>query len=363
MLEKGRISALQSEFMMIPAIIATAVLTIPSIDSRFAGHDMWMTPIFGSVVGFLTVYIVWKLHELYPQQTPIQYSEKIIGKVGGRLFGLLLVLFYIHNTGILVREYADFIKGNVMLETPRVVFSILMLFAAALAVRGGLEVIARAAVICTTLFMSTSVVLLLLIKEIDLGYMLPFLENGFLPVMKGVLIHNSWFSEFFLFAFILPFLDDTKKGLKSGMRASFLLMLILFYVNFFVLTLIGTAAENQFYPVYAIVQSISLLDFFENFEVVITASWVLGNFVKTSVFLYVACLAFSQLFRLSNYRVVVFPLSLISLYCINWDLPNLVVQVSYISKIQPFYLITIQTIFPLILLMIALGKKKWSGRT
>lgn len=360
MLEKGRVSGLQMEFIIIPAIVSTAVLSITSIDARFAGNNMWMTPILGSSVGFLTVYIVWKLHELYPKQTPIQYSEKIIGKVGGRLFGLLIVIFYTHNSGIAIREYSEFIKGNVMLETPKIVFSITLLFAAALAVRGGIEVIARTAVVCTTLYMSTSIVLLLLIKDIKLGFLLPFLENGFTPVMKGAFIHNSWFSEFFLLSFVFPFLNNQKKGLKSGLRASFLVMLILLYVNFFVITIMGPVAANQFYPVYSIVRSISLLEFFENFEIIVTSSWVLGNFVKISIFLYVASLALAQLVRVSDYRVIVFPLSMLVLYFSYWNLPNLVVLVDYMTRIQPFYLISVQTVFPFFLLTIALIRKKRS---
>ena len=363
MVEKGRITAPQTEFIMIPTIIGTAILSIPSIDAKFAGHDMWMTPILGSLIGFLTVYIVWRLHELYPMQTPIEYSERIIGKAAGRVFGLLLTLFYIHNSGIIVREYSSFISTNVMTDTPIIIFSITILFVSALAVRGGLEVIARTAIICTTLFMSSSVVLLLLIKDIKLGYLLPFLENGLLPVMKGTLIHNSWFSEFFLLAFIFPYINNQKNGLKSGLRASLIVMFILLYVNFFVLTAIGTSAANLFYPVYAIIRSITVYNFFENFEVLITASWVLGNFVKISVFLYAASLSLAQLFRFSSYKVIVFPLSVLVFIVSYWDLPNLVVKVNYISTIQPFYLLTIQTIIPLFLLGIALIKRKRSEST
>lgn len=140
--------------------------------------------------------------------------------------------------------------------------------------------IARAAVICTALYLSTAISLLFLIKDIDITYMLPILENGLLPVMKGGFIHQAWFSEFFLLAFIFPFIKNSKESLKSGMRASFYVMLMLLYVNFFVLTFLGVSSANQFYPVYSIVRAINVLGFFENFEVIIMASWVLGALLK-----------------------------------------------------------------------------------
>lgn len=200
MLDKGKISALQMEFIMVPTIIATGVITLSSIATKYAQHDMWMTPIVGSIIGFITVYIAWKLHQLYPKLTPIQYSEKILGKVLGRMLSILFVLFYIHNTGLVIRQYSDFINFNVMSETPNIVLSVGIMFVSALAARGGIEVIARTAVICTTIFIATSLSLLLLIKDIDVTNMLPILENGILPVVKGGIVYQSWFSELFLLA-------------------------------------------------------------------------------------------------------------------------------------------------------------------
>jgi len=360
MLEKGKISNLHMEIMMVPTVIATGILSIPSIAGRFARHDMWMTPIAGSLIGFITVYIVWKLHQLFPKLNPIQYSEKILGKAVGKLFGVFLVSFYIHDTGLIIRQYSDFISGNVMFETPSLVFSISIMFVSALAVRGGIEVIARSAVICTTLYMSTSVSLLLLLKDIDVTFMLPILENGLLPVMKGGFVHTAWFSELFLLAFVYPYINSPKTGLKSGMKIALFIMLFLLYINFFVLTLLGISSVNQFYPVYSIVRAISVMGFFENFEVIITASWVLGNFVKVTVFLYVASLGLAQLLRLSDYRLIVFPLSLLIILLSYWGIPNIVELIDYMTKIQPFYFVMVQTILPLFLLIIALVRRKRS---
>lgn len=75
------------ELLLVPTIIATGILSIPSAAAKFAQHDMWMTPIAGSFLGFLTVFIAWKLHQLFPKMTPVQYSEEILGKLSGKIFG------------------------------------------------------------------------------------------------------------------------------------------------------------------------------------------------------------------------------------------------------------------------------------
>ncbi|WP_251560179.1 GerAB/ArcD/ProY family transporter [Mesobacillus maritimus] len=144
------------------------------------------------------------------------------------------------------------------------------------------------------------------------------------------------------------------------MKASFYVLIVLLYVHFFVLTVLGVSSVNQFYPVYSIVRAISVYGFFENFEIIITASWVLGNFVKVSVFLYVACLGLAQLLKLSDYRLLVFPMSVLMLFFSYWDIPNIVVLVDYMTKIQPFYFVFVQSVLPSVLLVIALARKKRS---
>lgn len=358
MIEKGKISAFQIEFMIVPAIIATGILTIPSIAISLAGHDVWLTPILGSFIGFLTVFIAWKLHEYFPSQTPVEYSEIIVGKWIGKLLGVLFVIFYLHNTGFIVREYSAFITSNVMLHTPSLVFSVSILFISAIAVRGGIEVIARCAVICTTLYLITSLSLLLLLKDINISYMLPFLEDGIVPVLKGSFVQQAWFSEFFILAFLFPFMKSKDKGLKSGMKSTLYVLGMFFYVMFFVLTILGMSAMNQFYPVYTVVKAISIMGFFENFEVLITGSWVLGNFIKITVFLYIVCIGLAQLIKLPDYRALVFPVSLLILLLSYWDIPNIVELIQYMTSIQPFYLLLVQTIIPFILLIITVIRKR-----
>ena len=73
-MEKGKISSLQMAVMMYPTIVATAILTVPSITAKYAKNDLWLSPIWASFIGYITVYIVCQLHKLYPNQTIIQCS-------------------------------------------------------------------------------------------------------------------------------------------------------------------------------------------------------------------------------------------------------------------------------------------------
>ena len=83
-MEKGKISSLQMAMMVYPAIIATGLFRVPRIMAKYAENDLWILPIFASLIGFVTVYIACELHQLYPKQTVIQFSEHIVGRFAGK---------------------------------------------------------------------------------------------------------------------------------------------------------------------------------------------------------------------------------------------------------------------------------------
>ncbi|MBB5323422.1 spore germination protein (amino acid permease) [Anoxybacillus tepidamans] len=142
-MEKGKISAVQMGIIMHPAITATAILLVPAITAHDAKQDMWISPFWASLVGFLTVYIAVQLHNRYPQKTVIEYSEQIVGKFLGKIVSFIFLFFYLHVTGIIVREYGEFIVGNFFVRTPLIFVMGSMIFVCAFAVRGGVEIIGR----------------------------------------------------------------------------------------------------------------------------------------------------------------------------------------------------------------------------
>ena len=84
MIEKGKISALQLAMMFYVSIIVTGILFLPIIGYHFAERDFWIAPILSSIVGFMIVIVMCKLHNYYPKETIIQYSCSILGKVAGK---------------------------------------------------------------------------------------------------------------------------------------------------------------------------------------------------------------------------------------------------------------------------------------
>lgn len=358
MLKNGRISALQMAIMMHPTIVSTAILIAPSITGRFAKQDLWLSPIWGSATGFLAVYFVYKLNHFFPKKTFIEYSKDILGSFLAKAIGVLFLIFYLFLTGLVLRQYGEFVIGNFLTRTPSIVITVSMIIVCALAVKGGIEVIARTAQI----FMPVVAVVIifisiLLIGDLNFKNIFPIMGQGLMPSLIGAIVPSAWNSEFFLLSLLFPFINDAKKGLKLGMITVVAVMFMLVIANLYSFFLFGNATSIFIYPVMTATRYINVADFLQHVEAFVMAVWIPGIFIKISVLYYAIVLGTAQLLNLSDYRPIVFPVGfLLTVFC-YWSIPNLSILYDILKNMWPlFWLFHIA--IPLILLVIAFVRKK-----
>lgn len=358
MIEKGKISASQLALMIIPSVIATAGLTVAAITSKYAGRDMWISPIWGSVTGFFTLFIILQLHKLFPQETFIQYSERILGRMVGKIVGFLYVFIFLHISGIINLQYAFFINSSFLPNTPPVVLKVCVVLVCAFAVRGGVEVLGRVAQLFTPIFLFSPFFLILLFPELKLKEMFPIFEHGLLPSIMGSAVPQAWFSEIFIIAILLSSVTNQEKGAKWGIITVLVCTIFLVIDNLVCIMLFGNSVTSYSYPVFSLFRYIKVATFFEHLEALMIIIWFMGAFIKLSVFYYVFVLVTAQWLKLSDYRPLVLPLGfLIVIYSII-AFPNTSKTSAFQATIEPFSLPLLFTILPTLLLIIGIIQKK-----
>jgi spore germination protein KB len=359
MIEKGKISALQLGMMMYLAITPTAILTAPAITYKYAKQDLWISPIW-ALSGLITIFIAFRLHNMYPGQNIVQVSERIVGRFPGKMIGLIILFVYLYLNGIVIREYSEFLVGAFLNQTPLIVVSGSMVLVCAFAVRGGVEIVGR----FTQLFLPAFVVFFLLIiipiiPELNLLNMLPFMGEGIMPSISGAGVLQTWFSEYITVSFLLPFVADRKKAAKITLISLFAVILTLVISNLVTLLLLGEITGNYTYPFLLVARYISLAEFFTHLESLHMAIWVLGAFVKICIFFYVSVLGAAQWMNLSDHRPIVFPLGFILLLFSVWVASNMQELLHAISTSVTFSLLTVLVVIPMLLLCIAWVKKRF----
>jgi spore germination protein KB len=205
-------------------------------------------------------------------------------------------------------------------------------------------------------------IIILLIPDLDPENMLPILEHGVWPSFRGSIVPQGWFSEFILVSFLIPYLSNKGKGLKWGIVSVLAVMLTMVVTNLASLFLLGNVTASLNYPVMVAARYISIADFFEHLEAIVMAIWVAGTFVKISMFYYVVALGTGQWLNLSDYRPLVMPIGFLLILFSFWSATSLQELVHFFDTVSSFYYVSVQTLFPLFLLVIASLQKKFAGK-
>ena len=357
MLEKGRISSLQLAMIMYPAVLATVLLSIPTLLYEHAGRELWLSPIIASSAGYFLVWVSWRLHKRFPDDTLITMSDKIFGRIAGKLVSLVYLSILLFNISIIVREYGELILGRFLMRTPQYLILGSIVLIAAFAVRGGLEVIGRLSQLFVPLIVLLLILLFcLLIRDFNPENLFPAFVEGITPSLKGAAVAQGWFCDFSLLLFMLPYVrnKDRPKALKWGFISVTAVMATMVMVNLMVLLLFGNITGDLSDPLMTASTYISIGQFFQRMEPLVMGIWVIGCCIKIATFLYVFCLGFAQWVKLSDYRPTVLPLSCLTVFLARWVTPNRVQLKEFLDTIFPYMLTGYEGVLPLLLLIAAI---------
>lgn len=361
MIEKGKISPVQLAILMHPTIVATGILFVPALVGKHAERDMWFAPFLAVPIGIYVLWVVYQIYKLYPTQTVIKYSESILGRWLGKAIGFLFIFYYAYETSTILREYGDFIIGGFFPSTPMAVIIGTMVLVSAFAVRGGLEVFVRVAqFLIPPISILIFVMFFLLLRELDPQNMFPIFENGLGPSFKGSVVLMGWFSQFFLCAFLFPFLNQKHQaqGVKWGLLSLLTVLMALTFTNLVTLFLFGDTTSKMQYPVFTASKYISVANFVEHLEALAATIWVSGVFIKVTVFYYVTVLGTAQWLNLQDYRPLVLPYGFLFTIVSLWVAPNVVELAQFLETVLPFHSLVVQLGIPTLLWGIALVRRR-----
>jgi spore germination protein KB len=365
MLEKGRVTNRQGILLLaFTVVVSTAVLFVPAITATTAGRDGWISVLtVATIYGLLVALVIIKLGMKFLDKTLVQYAPIILGSFLGKIIGGAYVLWFIHINSVIVREFGDFLLASFMPETPLIAFVIMLLILGAWAAKSGLEVICRANEFIFPLFiLSVTAIFVLAVWEADFSQLLPVMENGVKPVFRGALDPMAWRGEIIIVAMILPYISDLEKTGKYLVFSVILIGLVLTLATVFTVAVVGELTKYLSFPFFELARCISIGRFIERMEALVLVMWVAGVTIKVAVFYYVAVLGAAQLFELSDYRPIVLPVGLILGI---WSLElfqNSGQLIEWLTKTLPLYAYIFEIGIPLLLLTVAVLRKKGGDR-
>ncbi|MFC9707832.1 endospore germination permease [Paenibacillus sp. NPDC056933] len=338
MIEKGKISAAQLGLLFYSVMAYDGILYIPKITGKEAGHDLWLSPIWAHLLGLLFVLAMLRLSSMFPKETIIQYSERLLGNWPGKAVGLVVILYGINLTSVVLREFGDFISAVFLRKTPPFIAIGGIVLLVTYAVRGGLEVLGRLAQLFLPLtFLVFGLLIILSIPEWEVNNILPIMGNGIVPSLKGAITPLSWFAGYIMLGLYFPFVSNQRKTTAYAILTWFGIMVTLSVSGLISIFLFGKHVSTLNYPFIEVVRYIGFGKFIQHVDALLLIVWLPGTFIQLTSYLYTASLGASQLLGLTQYRQLVLPIGLITLVMSMW-------RTSGIDKFET-YLGTSQVIF------------------
>jgi spore germination protein KB len=295
-------------FWLLLSMEITTLLLTPSLTFKEAKQGAPMAMLLAGVASLLVTYIAIKLSLLYPEETFVEYVPKIIGKWLGRTIILAYLLLWITATGIILRQYADFVHSALLVATPFWVVVLFMVFVMVYAVHGGLHIVGRCSEVIGPIIIFNIVVFkLLTIINYRPERMLPLLPiEGVIPVLKGSTLAASFLSESFMIVMLVAFLSDKKKAVSSGLWGVGIAAIILITGVIDVLLIMdNTVPAKLLYPIYNITQYISIMEFIQNLDILMVVGTIFSFFIKLCLYMFMTSYGAAQLFHIRKWKYLI----------------------------------------------------------
>jgi spore germination protein KB len=309
-----KISSYQVILIIIIYRVIIAFTYLPIVNTPPGNQDIWIMLLlsipYTIILGLPMLYLNNKFNNL----TIIEYTEKILGKVVGKIVAFcytgFLLLFCIINVATLV----EILNTTMFIETPTWVTAAIMLLTCVYISFKGLEPIARGAEIFVPFILGVILLFMVLgYKNYDFTVLLPILKDStFKELNIGALDRSVKFSDIIILAMITPHLEKKEELNKIYIKSIIYSLIIILLLVITTQAALGIEyAKHTSFPFFTFNRLINLFNFIQRIDVLSVVAWITGNVGKIAGYLYFTTVAFSQTINRQKSETYIIPVAII----------------------------------------------------
>jgi len=348
----GKIGTTQAAMLVVNTIAPTAFLVLPIIIGEVAEQDSPLAVLLTSLIGLAIAAIVGTVIVDNKGAPFLDWVREKCSPFIATILGLLLLQFYLDTTSTILREFVNFIKDNVLLDTPISVLTILILLITIYMVRQGIESIARINSIALLFNIFFIPIYLFGISQyMDIHRLLPIMDHSFSALTLSSLTPVTWVSEVGVLLFLAPYLQSPQKARVIGWYGLLTVAMLMMMVIVSSLMVFGPQFINAVaYPGFSAIGVIQLGRVLERMDILFISYWVMSIYLKMSIFLFATVECFKQTFQVKSSRPFIGALGLLvaleSMY--TWEDAN---KLSDYNKSRFLVFILFNALVPLALIL------------
>ena len=257
---------------------------------KIANVDSYISVIFSYLIGFLCLLLFLYIFNYKKELNIIEKNKLLFGNILGTIINYIIGILFFTIGVILIYNISNFAISQFLAETPLLIFMLVIGFILIYNVNLGIENISRVSIIFFgIIFLLTIISTTGILKEFKTSNLLPILEYGIIPPLKGgitLTLTNV------IPIFILLIIEKNKITSPNKLNKYLLFFYTIAFIFIFLTTTltIGTLGINLSklyqYPEYTVLKKISILNFIERIENFIYVKWILSSFISLSLIIY-----------------------------------------------------------------------------
>lgn len=349
MMKQHSISERELFFLTVVFVIGTAIMLVPPAAVAEAKQDAWLAMLIGMLLALLVIGALISLQKQFPDKSLVQYSVLVLGQPLGKAIGGIFLLFALQLDAFILRNIGDFVEALILPQTPLVVIHVITIIIVAYAVGMGLEVYARVMVFFFPILIAIILIISLLnASSAEFSRLLPVLENGYKPLIGGVITTTSFpFGETVILAMILFRVNNIKKGGRNLIYGVIIGFIFLELGVVRTITVLGVEGSTRL--IYPVIASVGEIPIGNILIILLTLNWFTFAFGKLAIILYAFCYGLAQWLNINDHKVIILPSAVIITALSILIYSNYTEEAYFAAKINPFYKIPIELGIPFLL--------------
>lgn len=315
-----------------------------------AKQDSWFALIVGFIAFLPMAFVYARAIKLYPGRNILDVCEIVYGKVIGKFFQAMFLIFTLMLAALAMRNTYEFINIIMLRETPYLAIMMTLILMAVYLAVNGIEVLGRwsLAVFVVTIA-SLLFTFLFSMENMDIDNMRPILNNDITTLLDSAFAMFSFpLAETIVFLLIIDFLDKKTSPYKFFYLGGFISLAVLLLVFFRNRLTLGEFSDMATFPSYVASRLIAISMYFSRVEGLITTNFILLGFLKMSICTLAASEGFSKLFGVSHRRKLAFPVGLLVMALSGIVHENVIQMFQFIDYYR-IYALPFEVIVPLII--------------
>ena len=284
-------------------LLGLGIIQTANVAARYGGHSGYWGLIGACLLSILVIFAASDLQKMYPGKSLMEYAPSILGKIPGKIAGLVFLLLIFSLLLLSVRSIAEVINLYFLQRTPISVTAGLFIIAVAYLASRGIEGITKTCAFFLPLaFIVIVLTLLISFQNFDFDQIRPvlYIRQGHVSAVFQLLYAFSTLAALFFF---LPYLNDQEKAMPVVLKGTFLSVAVIFVVIVAVMGTFGARGVLRYsWPTMELTRVLNLPYLFSSFGGLFVVTWLSQVYIGAGACYFAAAQGSTQLFSCLHYK-------------------------------------------------------------